>query len=131
MSKERPWLNLELIDIDIHKAFVYRITNIDTQEKYIGKKNLFKYIRKYKTLANGTKSKRKTKHISESNWREYNSSSDIVKEWTNTKREILYACHHEGEATYKEIQLLWKYDVLNPNNDYVNRAIGNFRRWYK
>ena len=121
------WTNESIINLDKHKAFVYLITNNLTGEKYIGKKNLFSK----RTLPPLKGKKRKRIVIKEMKWREYQSSSDIVSKWTDVTKTILIACELVGGATYHETRLLFVNDVLNPDSIYVNRAIGNYRRYYK
>lgn len=120
------WINEEIVDITKHKAIVYIITNNITNEKYIGKKNLFsKTSKKVKNRVN------KKWTIKETNWKDYQSSSDDVKKWDNVTKEILRACEFVGEATYIETKLLFEYDVLNIDNSFVNKNIsGKFFKSY-
>lgn len=122
-----PWVNIEVIDLEVHKAFIYHILNNDTGEQYIGKKNL--YSTTHKPPLKGRVNRRKT--VKESNWLVYQSSSTVVKQWTNVTKTILYPCTHVGEATYLEVQYLMANDVLNPDNNYVNKCIGKYMRWYE
>jgi hypothetical protein len=118
------WINPEIIDPKIHKAFVYLIENTTTGELYIGKKQT--YQRRYNHTL-------KRYEITESDWQSYQSSSPIVKAWApeNIKKTIIHPCKTIGEATYKEAELLFKYDVLNPLSKYVNRNIlGKFFKYY-
>lgn len=108
------WINPEIITPK-HKAFVYKITNMDTGEKYIGKKNLF--TRRYNKELERFE-------IKPSEWHNYQSSSTIASTWTNVSKEILYACITPAEAAYIETRLLYMHDVLDPTNDWVNRNIG-------
>jgi len=109
------WTNAHIIDPQKHKAFVYEITNLDTGEKYIGKKQTF--TRRY--------DHRTKKYVyKESDWCTYQSSSTIVQDWTNIKKTILHPCLTIQEATYIETSLLFKRDALSDDSPYVNRNIG-------
>lgn len=98
------WLyNNEIItEIDPkYIAFVYMITNLTNNRKYIGKK-LTKFSRTKKV-----KGKNKRFKI-DSDWQTYWSSSDELKQDVkdlgehNFKREILHFCLSKGEASYME-----------------------------
>lgn len=84
-------------------GFVYIITNLVTDKKYIGKK-LFKF-RKSKSV----KGKRK-KYLAESDWQDYWSSSDTLKEdvkklgENNFSREILHLCTSRTNLNYLELR---------------------------
>ena len=88
-----------------YQGFVYLITNLNTQKRYIGKKN---FVKK-RTLKALKGKKRRRKVFSESDWKEYYGSSDAV----NThllesgpeifKREILHLCMSKGEMSYVEL----------------------------
>jgi len=122
------WINENIIDINKHQAFVYEIHNIKLNLRYIGKKNIWSTTSK--PPLKGRVNRRKT--TKESNWKTYFSSSDTVKQWNiqDCKCTILIPCELKGQATFHEIRLLWLNDVLNPDNNFVNKAIGNFRRFY-
>lgn len=105
------------------EGFVYLITNTTTGKKYIGRKYFYS-IRKVK----GKKRRQRT----ESNWKNYWSSSDILKEDVDKdgkecyKREILVICKTRGDCNRMETYYLWKNNVLEDNNFY-NETVGNFR----
>jgi hypothetical protein len=88
-----------------YQGFVYLITNLDTQKRYIGKKN---FIKK-RTLKALKGKKRRRKVFSESDWKEYYGSSDAVNEILLEsgpevfKREILHLCMSKGEMSYVEL----------------------------
>ena len=84
---------IEQLPSDV-EGFVYLITNLKSNKKYIGKK-LAKF-KKTKPPLKGKKNKRRT--TVESDWREYYGSSDHLQAdvaelgSTNFTREILYLC---------------------------------------
>jgi hypothetical protein len=81
-------------------GFVYLITNITNDRKYIGKKlsKFSKTTYKTVTLKNGTKKKKKIKSKIDSDWMEYYGSSiELNKDVEllgkeNFTREILFFC---------------------------------------
>jgi hypothetical protein len=103
------------------KAFVYYM-EFEDGTKYIGKKNL-QSIRKKKIEGKV----RKQKVVTESNWKNYTSSSSEVKQKIKAghklvKREILCWCYTLGEASYKEAELQFKHGVLL-SDTWLNRWI--------
>jgi hypothetical protein len=88
-----------------YQGFVYLITNLDTQKRYIGKKN---FIKK-RTLKALKGKKRRRKVYLESDWKEYYGSSDAVNKILLEsgpevfKREILHLCMSKGEMSYVEL----------------------------
>lgn len=82
-------------------GFVYIITNLSDDRKYIGKKlfHATKYVQKNK--------KRKRIKV-DSNWKEYYGSNETLKSHviefgeTNFKREILHICYSKSQASYYE-----------------------------
>ena len=107
------------------QGFVYLITEIDTNKKYIGKKNFWKP----KTLPVTKKRKRRVRTRVESDWREYTGSSEKVTTLVESrgldkfKREILHLCKTKGEMSYYEAKLQFQYDVLL-SDEYFNEFIG-------
>lgn len=111
-------------------GYVYRITNVITGRKYIGKK-LAKFSRTtYKTvkLKNGTKKKKKIRSKIDSDWQEYYGSSPNLTADVNTlgkdkfTREILHYCKSKAECSYIEAKLQFEYRVLE-SDDYYNGHI--------
>ena len=111
-------------------GFVYLITNLATQRKYIGKK-LAKFSKTtYKTvkLKNGNKKKKKIRTKIDSDWRDYWSSSDELKKdivslgKDNFTREILFYCKSKSECTYIEARTQFERKVLE-SDDYYNGQI--------
>ena len=98
-------------------GYVYLITNNATGRKYIGKK-LF-WFKRTKTV----KGKKKRQTV-ESDWREYWSSSDELKEdiakigEENFTREILHICGNKGMCNYLEAKEQMVREVLETDNYY-------------
>lgn len=107
------------------QGFVYVITELDTNKKYIGKKNFWKP----KILPVTKTRKRRVRTRVESDWREYFGSSKEVmslvesKGNNNYKREILRLCKTKGEMSYFEAKLQFENDVLL-SDEYYNEFIG-------
>ena len=126
MVSPSPWLFRGEPVNDIPKGiqgFVYCIRCLANGKLYIGKK-FTKSIRKVKG---------KTRRVgSESDWKDYWSSSDILKadvEKYGTdqfERRIIVFCKTRGDASRLEISLLWKHNVLEDPNFY-NESIGNHK----
>jgi hypothetical protein len=111
-------------------GFVYIITNLTNNRKYIGKK-LAKFSKTtYKTvkLKNGTKKKKKIRSKIDSDWRDYYGSSpellrDIEQLGTeNFTREILYYCKSKAECSYIEAREQFGRRVLE-SDEYYNGQI--------
>ena len=111
-------------------GFVYIITNLTNNRKYIGKK-LAKFSKTtYKTvkLKNGTKKKKRIRSKIDSDWQEYYGSSveltaDIANIGTDKfKREILYYCKSKSECSYIEAREQFTQKVLE-SDDYYNGHI--------
>ena len=108
-----------------YQGFVYQITELDTNKKYIGKKNFWKP----KTLPITKTRKRRVRTRIESDWKEYYGSSielcKLVEErgFEKFKREILRLCKTKGEMSYYEAKFQFDNDVLF-RDDYYNSFIG-------
>lgn len=124
MSYENPWLyNGVVVDAETlsnYTGFVYIITNLTNEKKYIGKK-LAKFSRtstKTVTLKNGTKKKKKIRTKIDSDWQEYyGSNKDLQQDVLtlgpqNFRREILRLCKSKGQCNYYEAKLQFAYGVL-------------------
>lgn len=119
------WLynGIEFTDDQIGDAygFVYCITNLTNQKKYIGKK--FFYSIKSKQV----KGKRKRFKVP-SDWQTYYGSNTELQNDVkllgedNFKREILYLCRTKGECSYREAKEQFSRQVLE-NEDYYNTWI--------
>ena len=110
---------------DDYQGFVYVITELDTDKKYIGKKNFWRP----KTLPKNSKRNRRVRTRVPSDWHEYFGSNKQVQELVeskgqdNYKREILRLCKTKGEMSYYEAKLQFELDVLL-REDYYNEFIG-------
>lgn len=105
-------------------GFVYQITNLLSQRKYIGKK-LLKFTRR-KKVAGQT---RKKKHVIESDWKTYYGSNKELQEDVESMgeeyftREILRFCKTKSECSYWEAKLQFEKDVLMHPELYYNGNI--------
>ncbi len=111
-------------------GYVYIITNLTNNKKYIGKK-LAKFAKTtYKTikLKNGTKKKKKIRSKVDSDWKEYWGSSPNLQADINTlgkenfTREILHYCKSKAETSYTEAREQFDRKVLE-SNEYYNGQI--------
>jgi len=111
-------------------GFVYIITNLTTDKKYIGKK-LAKFAKttyKVVKLKNGTKKRKRIRGKIESDWQEYYGSNDELNKDVvtlgkeNFRREILYYCKTKSECSYIEAREQFSRRVLE-SNDYYNGHI--------
>ena len=111
-------------------GFVYLITNITSQRKYIGKKlaKFSKTTQKTVKLKNGNKKKQKIRTKVDSDWRDYyGSSPELTKDVEqigkeNFTREILYYCNSKSECSYIEAREQFSRRVLE-SKDYYNGHI--------
>ena len=105
------------------QGFVYQITELDTNKKYIGKKNFWRP----KTLPVTKTRKRRVRTRAESDWRDYYGSSEevklLVEGGSDFARRILRLCHTKGDCSYWEAKLQFEKDVLL-RDDYYNEFIG-------
>ena len=106
------------------EAFVYLITNLTNNKKYVGKK-LAKF-RTTKPPLKGRKNKRRGHK--ESDWKTYWGSSDHLNNDVielgedKFRREILYFCPSRGVASYLEAREQFERRVLE-TDDYYNGII--------
>jgi len=105
-------------------GFVYLITNLQTNQKYIGKK--LAQFKKTRPPLKGKKRKRRT--TVESDWRDYWGSSEHLQadvEQLGTDqftREILFFCKTKGEMSYLEAKEQFDRRVLE-TDEYYNGII--------
>ena len=111
-------------------GFVYLITNLTTNRKYIGKK-LAKFAKtqyKMTTLKNGKRVRKKIKSKVDSDWLTYYGSSlelnaDIAIQGKYMfKREILRMCYSKAECSYWEAKEQFSNGVLE-STDWYNAQI--------
>jgi hypothetical protein len=106
------------------EAFVYLITNLTNNMKYVGKK-LAKF-KKTKPPLKGKKNKRRS--TVESDWRDYWGSSDRLNADVELlgkdkfTREIIHICPSRGIASYLEAREQFERRVLE-TDDYYNGII--------
>ena len=105
-------------------GFVYLITNLTNNRKYIGKK--LASFKKTKPPLKGRKNKRRS--TVESDWRTYFGSSDELNadvEQIGThkfKREILFYCTSKSQLSYVEAREQFNHKVLE-SDEYYNGHI--------
>lgn len=128
------WLynNQELTELpDDCVGFVYLITNLTSDRKYIGKK-LAKFARtstKTVTLKNGTKKKKKVRSKVDSDWMDYYGSSIELNKDVDTlgkenfRREILFFCKSKAECSYIEAREQFTRRVLESTEYYNNNIM--------
>ena len=125
MTYENPWTyNGSIVDselLDEYIGFVYNITNLSNNRKYIGKK----LLKRSKTRM--VKGKKK-KSLIESDWKDYYGSNKELQEDVvtfgvhNFKREILKLCKTKGQCNYYEAKIQFTLDVLE-KTEYYNTWI--------
>ena len=121
------YYNNELFELtpEEYQGFVYQITELHTNKKYIGKKNFWKP----KILPINKTRKRRVRTRVESDWKTYLSSSSQLQKLVEEsgeekfKREILKLCKTKGEMSYYEAKLQFENNVLF-RDDYYNEFIG-------
>lgn len=110
-------------DIEGYVAFVYIITNLTNNKKYIGKKNL--HFTRSKKIKGKSRRKRERKP---SDWRIYWGSNDrLISDVfdlgeENFTREILHLCKTKGTANYLEMKEQILHGVLE-NDGWYNDQI--------
>jgi hypothetical protein len=116
--------NIDFIEVPKGmEGFVYLITNLVNDKKYIGKKHFWTRQKDRKT------GRRKTK---ESDWQKYYSSCDElisdVKVLGENKflREILYLCPHKKSMSFYETMEQFKRDVILREDYYNTNVEGKF-----
>ena len=112
-------------------GFVYLITNLTNNRKYVGKK-LAKFSRtttRTVKLKNGNKKKKKIRSKIDSDWMEYYGSSiELNKDVEslgkgNFTREILFFCKSKAECSYIEAREQFSRRVLESDEYYNNNIM--------
>jgi len=112
------------------EGFVYLITNLTNNKKYVGKK-----LARFKTTKPPLKGKKnKRRGTKESDWREYWGSSEHLNRDVeelgaeNFTREILHYCPSRGALSYMEAKEQFDRRVLETDEYYngiINVRIGS------
>ena len=124
MSDLGHWEGVLEESTDLPYGFIYKITNLTNDKKYIGKKQC-QSIRKRPPLK-GKKNKRHEKI--ETDWKTYTSSSNELNKDLEElgkdkfKFEILRWCDSKWELSYYEARLQFNEEVLL-RDDYYNGII--------
>ena len=122
-------------------GFIYKITNGETGQYYIGKKSLYSH----RTLPPLKGYKRKRKVIKESKWVDYRSSNAKVQLWFHENEaaklednrekindslelKILRLCSTPKSLTYYEVQELFLHRVLEDELSLNDNILGKFFR---
>lgn len=118
---ENSWLHdgtiIESDIIDNYVGFVYQITNLTNNRRYIGKKLL------KRTKTRQVKGKKK-RSLVESDWKTYYGSNKELQDdvtqvgASNFKREILRLCKTKGECNYFEAKYQFDLKVLESEDFY-------------
>ena len=116
-------------------GFIYKITNVETGEYYVGKKNVLSVRkRKFGKKEIAALTDKRMKHwemvTKESDWKDYRSSNDTVKNWPmgSSKLEILRFCSNKKSLTYYELQEQFSHDVLGDELALNDNLLGKFFR---
>jgi hypothetical protein len=120
-------------------GFIYKITNGETGQYYIGKKNVASirkrnFGKKEAALLTDKRMKRYEMVTKESDWKTYRSSNKTVSEWFNDSDndklnlEILRFCSTAKSLTYYELQEQFAHNVLVDENALNDNLIGKFFR---
>lgn len=111
-------------------GFVYLITNLTNNRKYVGKKlsKFSKTTYRVVKLKNGTKKRKKIRSKIDSDWQTYYGSSvELLADMTQLgadkfKREILHYCNAKAVCSYMEAKEQFDRKVLE-STDYYNGII--------
>ena len=110
-------------------GFVYRITDLETDKKYIGRKYLSKTVSKPMKKKDGTKSTRRKKTRLESDWKSYTGSCKPLNEEISKrgkekfKFEILAFGFSKGQVNFLEEMIQMNCKVMI-DDSYYNDSVG-------
>ena len=132
LYKDKPFTSEDILD---NYGFIYCLTDVTNNRKYIGRK-YFWSVRTVKKVNN-----RRKKNKSESDWKNYYGSSKTIHEIIEQhgkerfKREILSLHKTKGDVNYNEVKAQFKLDVLEAVDEsnqrlYYNENIAN-RYFYR
>ena len=133
MSDLGHWEGILEEGTDLPYGFIYKITNLTNNKKYIGKKQCKSIIKR--PPLKGKKNKRR--HEVETDWKTYTSSSNQLNKDLDCigidkfKFEILRWCDSKWELSYYEARLQFKEEVLLRDDYYngiINLRIGKRRK---
>ncbi|HDX8393480.1 TPA: hypothetical protein RQN07_002759 [Aeromonas dhakensis] len=105
------WKGLEQFEPEpSYEGFVYIIKRISTGEWYLGKKSFWSRVKETKKSS----PKFGKKVTKESNWKIYQSSSDVVSKWPedDIEKVCLRICKSKYELSYYELFYLFKTEGL-------------------
>lgn len=136
--RSKPILTIEdLPNPESLVGFIYRLTNLQTGQIYIGKKNFYTKRKKMlakKDLSTDKRKKNYTHVVKESDWLMYWSSSERLKQDVKTlgehlfTREILELSCSIKYLTWAEIEHQIKNDVLRTDSYNDNVMSRYFRK---
>ena len=121
-------------------GYIYKITNTETGEYYIGKKQVISvrkrnFGKKEIALLEDKRVKKYEMVAKESDWKEYRSSNQTVKNWFTDEEtqshctlEILRFCSNKKSLTYYELQEQFSHDVLGDELALNDNLLGKFFR---
>lgn len=128
------WIT-DISDIDVGEwaGFIYRVTNLQNNMMYIGRKQFHSYIRK-KIVGRINRKK----IVNESTWRVYTTSSTTINQLISEfgkelfKFEIIELCKTKAELVYREVEIQWAEKVLSAtlpcgSRKYYNGNIGSIK----
>ena len=103
-------------------GFVYMITNLDTYDFYIGRKQLMAKVTR--PPLKGQKKKRV--EFKQSKWVDYQSSNKEVQEWSNVEKVILTLAFSKIGLTYFETKALFCLGALEDNKSLNGNINGKY-----
>lgn len=118
-------------------GFIYLITNLETEDKYIGKKCLYSFKKVIERVpGKGKRTKKQITYIpKEADWQRYWGSNIDLKAQIKAlgkekfQKEILYFVYSKAELTYYETKELFSRGVIEPGSKYLNdNILGKFYR---
>lgn len=119
---ESTWINSPEKTPEEYVGFVYRVTNLETGEQYVG---MTHYWKKY-TLPPLKGQKNRRHFLKEMDWRHYNTSGDFKEDIINNpnkyKKEIIHNCKTLSELKGYEAYIILK-DYLFEGNKLINNLV--------